>query len=173
MILIEDCTILDDENNSQGYNTGQHIVINGNTIEAITEKRPEQNFERVISGQGLLAMPGLVNAHTHSPENYMRGTTEKLPLEPWLATLVMMSGSYTPRDHYLNVMLGAIEMVRSGVTSVVDHLWSPILTPEILDTAMQSYRESGLRAAVAPLCRDVHRDAELGIERGHPLNDTF
>ena len=53
-----------------------------------------------------------------------------------------MSGGYTPRDHYLSVMLGAIEMIRSGVTSVVDHLWmSPAPSAEGMAAAAAAYRD--------------------------------
>ena len=35
----------------------------------------------VIDGRGLLAMPGLVNGHFHSPGNLMKGLVPNLPLE--------------------------------------------------------------------------------------------
>ena len=38
-------------------------------------------FDRVIEAEGLLAMPGLINAHFHSPGNLMKGMLPGYPLE--------------------------------------------------------------------------------------------
>jgi len=171
-LLIENCALLTPDA-SQGYETGRYIAIKGNTIEAITGRRPDGDFDQVLSGHNRLAIPGLINAHTHSPENFMRGTAEQLPLEPWLVYLIATSGAYSPRDHYLSAMVGAIEMIRTGVTAVLDHFWSTTDSPEILSAAMQAYKDSGLRAAIAPLYRDAQLDVDSGIERGHPLDETF
>ena len=72
-LLIENCALLTPDA-SQGYETGRYIAIKGNTIEAITDRRPDGDFDQVLSGYNRLAIPGLINAHTHSPENFMRGT---------------------------------------------------------------------------------------------------
>jgi cytosine/adenosine deaminase-related metal-dependent hydrolase len=37
----------------------------------------------VVAGNGMILMPGLINAHTHSYGNVLRGTENSLPLEPW------------------------------------------------------------------------------------------
>ena len=72
-LLIENCTVLTPDA-PQGYETDRYIAIKGNTIEAITDRRPDGDFDQVLSGHNRLAIPGLINAHTHSPENFMRGT---------------------------------------------------------------------------------------------------
>jgi 5-methylthioadenosine/S-adenosylhomocysteine deaminase len=56
----------------------------------------------------------------------------------------------TPREAYLRTMLGALEMLRSGTTSVQDDAFlMPYPEPEIVDAVMQAYADSGIRAAVA------------------------
>lgn len=107
-----------------------------------------------IDGAGLLAIPGLVNAHSHSPENCLRGIGEGLALEPWLLRMFGTSGVYTPEDHYDCALAGAVEMLELGVTSVVDHLWMTPPSVEAVDAAMRAYRDVGIRAAVAPLMDD-------------------
>ncbi len=172
-LLIENCTVLD-PNVPPGYQTGQYIAVEGNTIASIGSERPAGVFDRVLSGANRLAIPGLINAHTHSAENFLRATTDRLPLEPWLVYLFGMCGEYSPRDHYLCVMLGAIEMIHTGVTGVVDHFWmSPAPNAPAMDAAMQAYHDSGMRAAVAPLYRDAQYDVDYGIQAGYPLADTF
>ncbi len=59
------------------------LLIRGQTIAAIGPDldRLHPQVDRVIEAEGMLAMPGLINAHVHSPANFMRGTLEGLPLE--------------------------------------------------------------------------------------------
>ena len=119
-LLIENCVVLDPDA-PRGIRTDENIVVDGNRIESIGEERPAGEFERILPGHRRLAIPGLINAHTHSAENFLRATTDRMGLEPWLVYLFGMCGPYSPRDHYLSIMLGNIEMIRSGVTAVVDH----------------------------------------------------
>ncbi len=150
-ILIKGCNVLD-ETQPDGYASNQNILIEGNRISKITHERvSEKGVDRVLEGQDRLAIPGFVNAHTHSPENFPKATKEKLPLELWLQDLFLIGG-YSPRDIYLAAMLGAMEMLKTGTTSVLDHLWmGDGLAPEGLDAAMQAYADSGIRGGVAPL----------------------
>lgn len=172
-ILIENCSILDPDAYF-GTQTGHYILIEGNTITSVTAQRPPQSADRVIDGAMLLAIPGLVNAHTHSPENFTRATSDRLPLEPWLAHLFGMSGTFTERDHYLAAMLGVIEMLRTGCTAVIDHLsMPPAPNHAAMNGAMTAYRDSGIRAGVAPLIRDEFYDVDYGHELGHRTLDTF
>ncbi|MBN8866363.1 MAG: amidohydrolase family protein [Solirubrobacterales bacterium] len=124
-------------------------------------ENPAPQGAEEIDGAGLLAMPGLVNAHSHSPENCLRGVGEGLLLEPWLLRMFGSSGLYTAEDHYVNAMAGAVEMLLLGVTTVVDHLW---MTPPSLDGvagAVRAYEEVGIRAGVAPLMNDCDFTGEL------------
>ncbi len=172
-LLIEECAVLDPQR-PWGYTSDQHIILEDNRIAAITGRRPEGDFDRVISGRSRLAIPGLINAHTHSPENILRATTDRMPLEPWLVHMFGASGPYSPRDYYLSIMLGAVEMIHTGVTGVVDHFWmNPPLEPAALQAAMQAYRDSGLRAAVAPIYKNAQLEVEAGVAHGYPLGETF
>lgn len=172
-LLIEGCAILNADQ-PQGYTSDQYILLEDKLIAAVSPERPTGDFDRILSGSNRLAIPGLINAHTHSPENFLRATSDCLTLEPWLVYLFGMGGEFSPRDYYLSAMLGVIEMVRSGVTGVVDHLWmNPPLNTAAMDAAMTAYRDSGLRAVVAPLYRDAQYEVDYGIAAGYPLADTF
>ncbi len=108
--------------------------------------------ERIIDGDGNLIMPGLINAHFHSSVNHMKGRLPSLPLEifmlyesPELEVL-----RPTPREAYLRTMLGIIEMLKTGCTSVQDDcFFVPVPTPEIVDAVAQAYLDSGIRARLA------------------------
>jgi 5-methylthioadenosine/S-adenosylhomocysteine deaminase len=126
-----------------------------------------------LAGAGHLAMPGLVNAHTHSPENSLRGAGEGLPLEMWLARMFGTSGRFEPEDHYACALFGALEMLRTGTTGVVDHLWGTPIDLVGFDAAMRAYRDIGIRAAVAPLVIDHDYSGDLAAEHGFDLSGAL
>ncbi len=107
---------------------------------------------RTIEGRGLLAVPGLINAHVHSPGNLMRGCLNGLPLEIFMLYEVppLASARDAQRIAYLRTALGAIEMLKLGITSVFDDAYfAPICIPEAIDSVLSAYRDSGMRATVA------------------------
>ncbi|MGQ9369278.1 amidohydrolase family protein [Azospirillum sp. ST 5-10] len=108
-----------------------------------------------IDGRGRLALPGLVNAHTHSPETLARGTGEGLPQAGWLATVWRRLDRLSPECIRLAVLLGAVEMLRGGVTAVLDHFRQTPMRPEAVEAAAAAYEEIGLRAVVAVMLRDA------------------
>jgi 5-methylthioadenosine/S-adenosylhomocysteine deaminase len=162
-ILIKGCALLD-EGRPDGYLPHQNILIDGNRISRISaDSIPEKGVDRIIDGKDRLAMPGFVNAHTHSPENLSKATKEKLPLELWLLDLFLLE-AYSPREIYLSTMLGSLEMLKTGSTALLDHFWmGGRLTPDGLDAAMQAYRDSGIRAGLAPLIEDNDQVMEAAV----------
>ena len=44
---------------------------------------PPGPFDRIIDGKRMIAIPGLINAHCHSPANIHRGLLPSRPLEIW------------------------------------------------------------------------------------------
>jgi guanine deaminase len=139
------------------------IVLADGRIEAIEPAgRAQAEGATTIDGRNLLAVPGLVNAHTHSPENCLRGMFWGLPLEPWLWRLYESSGLYDAEDHYATALAGAVEMLKTGTTSVVDHLWMTPASFEAAEGALRAYDDVGIRAAVAPLTQDVEPVSDLG-----------
>ncbi len=131
------------------------ILVRGRLIAAVgpdlAAARDEPDL-RVIDARGLLAMPGLVNGHVHSPGNFMRGALDTLPLELFMLYEVppLAERASPPRLHYIRTLLGAIEMLKLGVTAAHDDaFFVPGPTPETIDGLVQAYADSGMRAAVA------------------------
>jgi len=105
-----------------------------------------------IDGTGKLVMPGLVNAHFHSPVNHLKGSLDSLPLEVFMLyeSPALDAAAMSPRGAYVRTMLGALEMLKNGVTAVQDDaFFVPAPSPEIIDAVMQAYADSGIRATVA------------------------
>ncbi|MBI3514022.1 MAG: amidohydrolase family protein [Proteobacteria bacterium] len=107
---------------------------------------------RVIEAAGLLAMPGLVNGHFHSQGNLMAGAMANRPLELFMLFEVPPLGAAPPdpRLVYLQTQLGAIEMLKSGITAVHDDAFhNPYPTRDAISALMQAYQDAGLRATVS------------------------
>lgn len=131
------------------------IAIAGGRITAIgpgAGSEPARGFDRVIDAEGLIAMPGLVNAHFHSPGNLMKGMLPGYPLEVFMLHEVpplAPSGDPT-RVAYVRTMLGALEMLRRGITAVHDDAYHvPVASVESIDAIMRAYEDAGIRATVA------------------------
>jgi 5-methylthioadenosine/S-adenosylhomocysteine deaminase len=108
---------------------------------------------RIVAGRGhRLLLPGLINAHFHSPANHLKGAFPSLPLELFMLVESPPGDAFrpTPREAYLRTMLAALEMLRSGTTAVQDDAFLlPHPETEIIDAVMQAYADCGIRAAVA------------------------
>jgi len=131
------------------------IVIEAGEIKAIGPDAGRdwpRPAERVIEGNGLLAMPGLINAHFHSPGNLMKGMLPGLPLELFMLHEVppLAASGDGSRLAYVRTLIGAVEMLRRGITAVHDDAYHvPVATRESVDAIMHAYGDAGIRATVA------------------------
>jgi 5-methylthioadenosine/S-adenosylhomocysteine deaminase len=137
---------------TDGEGARQSLLVTDGRIAAIGPELPAQPGVRVIDAAGALLLPGLVNAHFHSPVNHMKGRLPSLPLEIFMLyespNLEVLHP--TPEEAYVRTALAAIEMLRTGTTAVQDDaFFVPGPTPEIIDAVMQAYADCGIRARVA------------------------
>jgi 5-methylthioadenosine/S-adenosylhomocysteine deaminase len=71
----------------------------------------------VVERTGIL-LPGLVNAHAHSPMTVLRGMGGDLPLLRWLHEVIWPAEArLTATDVEVGMLLGSVEMLRAGVTT--------------------------------------------------------
>lgn len=127
------------------------ILIRGGTIEAVGPALAAEGVP-VLDAAGCLAIPGLVNAHLHSPGNFMRGTLDGLPLELFMLFEVppLAEGAEDPAAVRLRTLLGAAEMLKLGITSVLDDaFFVPLVSRPAVDALCGAYAEIGMRATVA------------------------
>lgn len=102
------------------------------------------DYDRRVDAAGFLIMPGLVNAHTHSPMTLFRGLADDVDLQVFLQERVWpREVMLTPEDVYAGSVLAGIEMLKSGVTSYVDmYFWENDLARAAIDV--------GIRAMITP-----------------------
>lgn len=127
------------------------VLIEGDRIAALSPDLGEIACATVIDGRERLVMPGLVNAHLHSSEQFFKGRYELMPLEIWLlyAYPLLMEGQIPQRLLYLRSMLVAIESLKSGVTTICDCFFDPpVHALDRLGTVFSAYEAAGIRANV-------------------------
>jgi len=149
-ILIKNAFVLTMDDDFTEYENAD-VLVEGSKISAVGKKlslpATSQNG-RVIDASNMLAMPGLVNAHIHTPGNLMRGNLDNLPLEIFMLYEVppLSDTPPDPRHIYVRTMLSNIEMLKLGVTSVHDDAYYvPFPTSDAIDGLMQAYVDSGIR----------------------------
>ena len=130
--------------------TPKSILIRDGTIRDIAPAGAVPPDSEVVDVSGCIVAPGLVNGHHHSHEHYHKGRYDRVPLELWMNYVRPLTPiPLTPRQVYLRTLIGAVQALRSGTTSIVDDLnASPILEPELVEAAFQAYRDIGIRAFV-------------------------
>ncbi len=114
-------------------------------------------------------LPGFVNAHYHSHDVLAKGTLEEVPLESW--RLYALPPQYPPRsteEVYARTLLGALECLRSGITTIQDMLTLYPYDERHMDAVMTAYREVGIRVVFALQYAD-----RKGIETIPFWKDTF
>lgn len=127
------------------------ILIEDGIIAAVGDIAPDivAGCDRVIDGTDRLVMPGLVNAHTHSPLSVVHGAYDLLNHRASMWLFQAYTANRTPREVYVSAMLNCIEMLLTGTTAVLDHFPEQAFGPADVEAAVSAYRDSGMRAQLA------------------------
>ena len=142
--LIKNATIVTMDNGKvipSGY-----IAISDGVISAIGSGEYSDIGEKIaspdeiIDASGKIAMPGMINAHTHSAMTLFRGYAGGHPLDRWLQDYIFPIEDKLQHDDFLwGNMLAAAEMIQSGTTCCMDMYFG-------MDAMVQAISQSGMRA---------------------------
>ncbi len=125
MILIKNISIITQNKKREIVKNGA-IFVDGSVIKEIgpnegIEKKYEKQARKIIDGRGHVALPGLINAHTHLAMSLLRGYADDLSLEDWWQKHIYPIESKFGREEvYWGSLLALMEMVKSGTTCFVD-----------------------------------------------------
>ena len=123
-----------------------NIYIEGTRITAMGKKPEGFLEEKVIDGKDKLAIPGLINCHTHSYMSFMRNVADDLSFMDWLfGTIDPIEQKMTDEDTYWGACLAIIEMMKSGTTCFNDMQMN-------IHQTTRAVKESGMRAVI---CRGL------------------
>jgi cytosine/adenosine deaminase-related metal-dependent hydrolase len=123
---------------------------------------------RVIDATGKLVIPGLVNAHYHSYDVLSKGRFEDMPFDVWmLHSQPAYWGKRSKAELRARTLLGALEALRHGITTIQDMNSLVPQDEETLDTILAAYDEVGIRVVFSIAVRDL---AALDIQPFLPTN---
>jgi len=144
------------------------ILIEDDKIAVLGQVSEEQaSSAEVIDGRHTVAMPGLVNTHTHAAMTLLRSYADDMELMPWLNDKIWPAEAKFVNEYiYWGSALAAVEMIQSGTTTFADMYDS-------MHEVARVTEESGLRANLARGCV-VFSDPELkNIQKNVRLYENF
>ncbi len=142
LALLADAVLTLDQGDTL-YEPG-YVLLEGDRIVAVGEKAPPA-ADRMVHFPDRLLMPGLVNAHTHTPMVLFRGLAEGhslLTFEGWYQAIRRWEEVLDPAWIPAAVAVSCAEMIRTGTTCFADQYFH-------MDQIVPQVRRSGLRAALA------------------------
>ncbi len=119
------------------------IIENDKIIDILptSECKKQYESENTINLDQHVIMPGLINAHTHTPMNLFRGLADDLPLMDWLNHHIWPAEKaiITADTVSLGSRLAIAEMIRGGTTCFNDHYFFPEATEkEVLHAGIRA-----------------------------------
>ena len=121
---------------------GAYIGIQEGKITSITKTAPKEQPNTIIDGTGMVAIPGLINCHTHLATSMLRSYSDDLAGHEALEALLQKEAKMDSRSAKAAALMSIAECLRFGVTSVSDLYYYPGATAEAV-------AESGIKANLA------------------------
>ncbi|MDR3127349.1 MAG: amidohydrolase [Tannerellaceae bacterium] len=142
------------------------IFIEGNIIRHIipADEDIRLDADRLLDGNGKVAIPGFVNTHTHAAMTLFRGFADDISLQVWLEKKIWPhEAKLSEEDVYWGTKLACLEMIRSGTTTFFDMYHHP-------RAAAQAAHDMGLRAFISGVCfdrfsSDLSKTAKLDTQK--------
>lgn len=151
------------------------LRLEGGRIAEIAAPLQREPVPGEIDARKRIVAPGLINAHLHSNDNFLRGRVDNLPLELYMLVAVPVTGvkPISMQAIRARTLLGGMECLLSGTTTLLDDCYHlDGINAETIDAVMEAYEDLGMRAWVTanlsdrPMPDTVPYAAEmLGSER--------
>ncbi|NLG79790.1 MAG: amidohydrolase [Firmicutes bacterium] len=146
------------------------IAVAGSEVVYVGSSPAPQEFRsaaKVIDGSGLIALPGLVNAHTHAAMTMFRGFADDMPLMEWLTQKIWPAEARLEADDvYWGTMLACVEMIRAGVTTFADMYF-------FMDETAKAVERTGIRASLSRGLIGSASGADKAIAEGRELCERW
>lgn len=141
------------------------VLVDGDRIAAIGTTAELSSLApnaETIDCSGKIIMPGMVNTHTHLFQTLLKGPGDDMVLKKWFACMTGPAAvELTVADVNTAAMHGCVESIRSGVTTLVDFMYTHP-RPGLTKAVIEAFEETGMRGFV---CRGFLSE---GIEVGVP-----
>ena len=147
-ILIKNCQVL---NPDMSVSSTCSVGIKDTWIKKIgsADEFVDSVATETLDGKGKLVMPGLIDGHTHTCQQLLRGrVADEYPMV-WTRFLVPFESNLLPEDSYVSGQLACLEMIKNGTTAFADS--GGVHMERVADAVI----ESGMRAAIAKSTMDM------------------
>jgi len=121
---------------------GAYLGITDGKISSISKTAPTDQPQTIIDGTGMVAIPGLINCHTHLAATALRCYLDDLTGREALENLLQKEAKMDSRCAKAAATLGIAECLRFGITSVSDLYYYP-------EATAQAAADAGIKANVA------------------------
>ena len=121
---------------------GAYIGITDGKISYIGKEAPQEKPRTIIDGTGMVAMPGLINCHTHLATTVLRSFADDASRVDALEQLLIRQDKLDQRSARAAALLGIAECLRFGITSVSDLYYHP-------EATAQAAAQAGIKANLA------------------------
>ncbi len=123
---------------------GMDIAVSDGRIAAVVESGTREfQAEKIISGEGKLFMPGLIDSHMHTGQQLLKGLVLDAKPIIWTRVMLPFESTLTPEKMKLSAEAAALEMMKSGTTGFID------AGSYYMDAAAAVYETSGLRGCLS------------------------
>lgn len=156
-ILIKNAQVICNDDLDTVYHDG-YVAIKDGIIDKVGSKVDlqeeelkglEQQAKLVLNAEGYVLIPGLINTHTHFFQTFLRGAGEGNALYDWLKKIIWpFAINMTEEDMYFAAMLGCLESLKGGVTSIIDNHYVNTSVYNS-DRVIEAMGDSGIRGVLA------------------------
>ncbi|MCD6514594.1 MAG: amidohydrolase [Candidatus Odinarchaeota archaeon] len=158
-LLIKGGTIITMNERRQIIRDG-YILIKDDKIEEVGKlgKSPV-SAEETIDATGKFIMPGMINTHTHLWQSIGKGLGTDRDLWGWISSAWSpLLYNLTDDDYYNAVMLGVLEAIKSGVTTVLGYEHALNTHPTAITKIVDAFKLTGIRALLGIGYQDTGKE---------------
>ncbi|NLI61407.1 MAG: amidohydrolase [Clostridiales bacterium] len=163
--LIKNIDILTMDDNQTRYENAC-ILIEDDEIRFVgnlSDLQADIQYDKIEDGEGKLALPGLINTHTHVAMTLFRGYANDLPLMEWLSQKIWpVEDRLSEGDAYWLSLLAMAEMIRGGVTTFADMYM-------FMEETALAVEQSGMRGVLARGLQGPDEKSGLRLEENRRL----
>ena len=158
-LVIKNAKIWTEIDQKYALRDSQVAINQGTIVEIGALQNLDERFEvsKFWDAQGKVLLPGFINTHCHLFQTFIRGLGKDLPFIEWMNNSVrIMMPEMDYESVYLAAMMGCMEAIRTGTTTLVDFMYANV-KPNLSDAVMQAFDDCGIRGILARGLTDVER----------------
>lgn len=157
-LLVKNCGWVVTQNAKRDVIRNGHILIENGVFKEVG-RGVKDSGDVEIDGKNMIALPGIINTHTHLSMTLFRGYADDMQLQDWLQKKIWpLEAKLTDEACYRGALLGAAEMILSGTTCFMDMYFR-------MDQVAKAVGESGLRAFLSYGMIDLFDPAKARLEQ--------